>query len=148
MSLKDRLQEDMKAAMRARDKERLAAIRLILAAIKQREVDERITLDDAQVIRVLERMLKQRSESIAYFQQADRQDLVAKEAFEVDVIQHYMPAPLDEADIEALIVQAIADAGAQSIRDMGKVMARLKQDLQGRADMTDVSSRVKVRLAG
>lgn len=148
MSLKDRLQEDMKAAMRARDKERLAAIRLILAAIKQREVDERITLDDAQVIRVLERMLKQRSESIAYFQQADRQDLVAKEAFEVDVIQHYMPAPLNEADIEALIVQAIADAGAQSIRDMGKVMARLKQDLQGRADMTDVSSRVKVRLAG
>lgn len=148
MSLKDRLQEDMKAAMRARDKERLAAIRLILAAIKQREVDERITLDDAQVIRVLERMLKQRSESIAHFQKADRQDLVAKEAFEIDVIQHYMPAPLNDADIEALIAQAIADAGAQSIRDMGKVMARLKQDLQGRADMTDVSSRVKARLAG
>lgn len=148
MSLKDRLQEDMKTAMRARDKERLAAIRLILAAIKQREVDERITLDDAQVIRVLERMLKQRSESIAHFQQADRQDLVAREAFEIDVIQHYMPAPLNEADIEALITQAIADAGAQSIRDMGKVMARIKQDLQGRADMADVSSRVKARLAG
>ena len=148
MSLKDRLQEDMKTAMRARDKERLAAVRLILAAIKQREVDERITLDDAQVIRVLERMLKQRSESIAHFQKADRQDLVAREAFEIDVIQHYMPAPLNEADIEALITQAIADAGAQSIRDMGKVMARIKQDLQGRADMADVSSRVKARLAG
>ncbi len=148
MSLKDRLQEDMKTAMRARDKERLAAVRLILAAIKQREVDERITLDDAQVIRVLERMLKQRSESIAHFQKADRQDLVAREAFEIDVIQHYMPAPLNDADIEALIAQAIADAGAQSIRDMGKVMARLKQDLQGRADMADVSSRVKARLAG
>lgn len=147
MPLKSRIQDDMKTAMRAQDKERLAAIRLILAAIKQREVDERIELDDMQVIAALERMLKQRRESIAQFESAGRADLVAKEAFELAVIQSYMPAALADAEIDELIAQAIAASGAQSMRDMGKVMAQLKDRIQGRADMAAVSARVKARLS-
>ncbi len=148
MTLKDRIQDDMKAAMRAKDKERLGAIRLMLAAIQQREIDERMPLDDAQAIGVLERMLKQRRESIAQFEKAEREDLVAKEAFEVQVIQAYMPTPLSAAEIDAIVAQAIADTGAQSIRDMGKAMAVVKAKVQGRADMGAVSAMVKARLAG
>ena len=148
MSLKNRIQDDMKAAMRTRDKHRLAAIRLIMAAVKQREVDERITLDDAQLIAVLERMLKQRRESIAQFERAGRSDLVAKETFELDIIQAYMPEALSETEIEALIDSAIAATGAQSMRDMGKTMAYVKEHAQGRADMSVVSARLKSRLSG
>jgi uncharacterized protein YqeY len=146
MMLKDRIQEDMKSAMRARDKERLTAIRLILAAIKQREVDERINLDDTQVVSVLERMCKQRRESISHYQQAGREDLAAKEAFEIEVIQAYMPQALSEAEIDTLVTQAIAATGAQSVRDMGKVMSLLKSQVQGRAAMGAVSALVKARL--
>jgi uncharacterized protein YqeY len=146
MMLKDRIQEDMKSAMRARDKERLTAIRLILAAIKQREVDERIGLDDTQVVSVLERMCKQRRESISHYQQAGREDLAAKEAFEIEVIQAYMPQALSEAEIDTLITQAIAATGAQSVRDMGKVMSLLKIQVQGRAAMGAISALVKARL--
>lgn len=148
MSLKNRIQDDMKAAMRARDKDRLAVIRLIMAAVKQREVDERITLDDVQVIAVLERMLKQRRESIAQFERAGRGDLVAQETLELDIIQSYMPEALSEAEIEALIDAAIAATGAQSMRDMGKAMAYVKERAQGRADMSVVSARLKSRLVG
>ncbi len=148
MSLKNRIQDDMKFAMRAKDKDRLGTIRLILAAVKQREVDERIILDDAQVIGVLERMCKQRRESIGHYQNGGREDLAAKEAFEIEVIQAYMPQPISEAELAALIAQAIAAAGAQSVRDMGKVMGLLKNQIQGRADMTAVSALVKARLDG
>lgn len=146
MSIKDRIQQDMKDAMRARDKARLATIRLILAAIKQREVDERIELDDTQVISVLEKMIKQRRESIAQFEQAGRDDLIAKENGEIEVISPYMPAALDEAEISALIDAALSATGAASIRDMGKVMAELKPKLAGRADMGAVSALIKSRL--
>ncbi|HXH03690.1 MAG TPA: GatB/YqeY domain-containing protein [Candidatus Competibacteraceae bacterium] len=148
MSLKDRIQDDMKSAMRAQDKERLAAIRLILAAIKQREVDERITLDDAQVVAVLDKMLKQRRESIAQYEAAAREDLAAKERIEAAVIQGYMPAALSDAELDALIAAAIAATGAQSVKDMGKVMAKVKAEAQGRADMAAVSARIKSRLGG
>jgi len=147
MSLKERIQDDMKSAMRARDKERLAVIRLILAAIKQREVDERITLTDTQVISVLERMLKQRRESITQYQTAGRDDLAAKEAFEVSVIQTYMPEAFNDAEIDSIINSAIAATGAHSIRDMGKVMALIKDQVQGRADMAVISARIKARLS-
>lgn len=147
MSLKERIQDDMKSAMRARDKERLAVIRLILAAIKQREVDERITLTDTQVISALERMLKQRRESITQYQTAGRDDLAAKEAFEVSVIQTYMPEALNDAEIDSIINSAIAATGAHSIRDMGKVMALIKDQVQGRADMAVISARIKARLS-
>ena len=148
MSLKDRIQDDMKAAMRARDKQRLGAIRLILAAVKQREVDERIELNDAQVLAVLEKMLKQRRESLAQYQSAGRADLAAQEAFEIDLIQAYLPTPLSEAELDALIARAIAATGAQSVRDMGKVMAAIKDQARGRADMAAVSARVKARFGG
>ena len=146
MSLKDRIQQDVKDAMRARDKERLAAIRLITAAIKQREVDERITLDDEQVLLVLDRMCKQRRESISQFEKAGRDDLIARERSELDIIQAYMPKPLDDDEIAALIDAAMADTGASSIKDMGKVMGQLKPRLQGRADMSAVSAMIKSRL--
>ena len=146
--LKDRIQDDMKTAMRARAKERLGAIRLILAAIKQREVDERITLSDGQTLAVLEKMIKQRRESLAQYQSAGRADLAAQEAFEIDLIQSYLPAPLAEAELEALIGEAIAATGAQSVRDMGKVMAILREQAQGRADMAAVSARIKARFGG
>ena len=148
MSLKDRIQDDMKSAMRAKEKERIGAIRLILAAIKQREVDERIVLTDGQVLAVLEKMLKQRRESLAQYQSAGRADLAAQESFEIDLIQSYMPAPLSEAEIDGLIASAITTTGAQSVRDMGKVMALLRDQAQGRADMTTVSARVKARFGG
>ncbi|MCC6134524.1 MAG: GatB/YqeY domain-containing protein [Candidatus Contendobacter sp.] len=148
MSIKDRLQDDMKAAMRAKEKERLGAIRLILAAVKQREIDERIVLSDIQTLAVLEKMIKQRRESLAQYQNAGRDDLAAQEAFEIDLIQSYQPAPLSEAEVEALIAAAMAATGAQSVRDMGKVMAIIKDQAQGRADMAMVSTRIKARLGG
>lgn len=148
MPLKDRLQDDMKTALRAKDKLRLGAIRLILAAIKQREVDERIELNDIQTLAVLEKMIKQRRESLAQYQSAGREDLAAQEAFEIEIIQAYLPAPLSEADLDALIVNAVAVTGAQSVRDMGKVMALIKDQAQGRADMAVVSARVKARFGG
>ena len=148
MSLKARIQEDMKAAMRGGDKSRLATIRLIMAAIKQREVDERIELDDAQVTAVLDKLVKQRRESIDQYQSAGREDLAAKEQQEVEVIQDYLPEPLTEAEISQLIDAAIAASGASSIKDMGKVMGQLKPQLQGRADMGAVSGQVKAKLGG
>ncbi|RRQ21768.1 GatB/YqeY domain-containing protein [Thiohalobacter thiocyanaticus] len=146
MSLKAQIQEDMKAAMRGGDKSRLATIRLIMAAIKQREVDERIELDDAQVTAVLDKMVKQRRESIEQYQSAGREELAAKEQQEIEVIQDYLPEPLTEAEISQLIDDAIAASGASSIKDMGKVMGQLKPKLQGRADMGAVSGQVKAKL--
>ena len=148
MSLKDQIQDDMKVAMRAKDKNRLGPIRLIMAAIKQREVDERIELNDAQVLAVLEKMIKQRRESVIQYQSAGRSDLADQETFEIELIQSYLPAPLSEADLDALITNAIAVTGAQSVRDMGKVMALTKDQAQGRADMTLVSAKVKTRFGG
>lgn len=148
MSIKERIQDDMKAAMRAKDKNRLGVIRLILAALKQREVDERIVLDDVQVIGVLEKMIKQRRESLVHYQIAGREDLAGQESFEIDLIQSYLPTPLSEADLNAVIADAIAVTGAQSVRDMGKVMAFIKDQAQGRVDMASVSARVKARFDG
>ena len=147
MALKDRITEDMKGAMRAGHKERLAAIRLALAAIKQREVDERITLDDAQVLAVLEKMIKQRREAITQFESGGRADLVAKESAEIKVLQEYLPAQLGDAEIDALIGEAIAATGAASMKDMGKVMAAVKPKAQGRTDMGALSARIKQRLS-
>jgi uncharacterized protein YqeY len=146
--LKERLQQDMKTAMKAGDKERLGVIRLIIAAIKQREVDERIELDDTQVLAVLDKMLKQRRDSIDQFERAGREDLAAKERFEVGVCQEYMPAALSADDIDAMIAAAVASTGAAGIKDMGQVMGVLKPQMQGRADMAAVSKLVKERLAG
>jgi uncharacterized protein YqeY len=148
MSLKERITDDMKAAMRSGEKERLGAIRMITAAIKQREVDERITLDDTQVISVLEKMIKQRKESVALFLAGKRQDLADKETAEITLLQGYMPAALGEADLEALIGGAITASGAASIKDMGKVMALIKPQLAGRADMAAVGAKIKARLGG
>ena len=146
MALKERITEDMKSAMRAGEKARLATIRLALAAIKQREVDERISLDDGQVLAVLEKMIKQRREAIAQFQSGGRPDLVAKENAEIELLQGYLPAQLSEAEIDALIAKAIAATGAASIKDMGKVMAVVKPQAQGRADMGALSARIKQKL--
>jgi hypothetical protein len=146
--LKQRLDDEVKAAMRARDRERLGTLRLITAAIKQREVDERITLDDAQVLAVIDKMVKQRRESIAQFDAAGRTDLSDKERLELAILQEFLPAALGEAEIEQLVTDAIAACGAQSARDMGAVMAQLRPKVQGRADMADVSRRVKARLGG
>lgn len=148
MSLTARIQEDMKTAMRGGDKRGLGVIRLILAAIKQREVDERIVLDDTQVTVVLDKMLKQRRESISQYEQAGRTDLAEQEQFEMGVIQAYLPQPLSLAEIDTLIGQAIAETGAGGIKDMGKVMALLKPQLQGRADMSAVSAQIKAKLGG
>jgi hypothetical protein len=147
MTLKERITEDMKSAMRAGEKERLGTIRLALAGIKQREVDERITLDDGQVLAVLEKMIKQRREAITQFQAGGRADLVAKESAEITVLEAYLPARLSDAELDALIASAIASTGATSAKDMGKVMALVKSQSQGRADMGAVSSRVKEKLA-
>jgi uncharacterized protein YqeY len=147
MALKDRITEDMKTAMKAGARERLATIRLALAAIKQREVDERITLDDAQVLAVLDKMIKQRRESITQFQTGGRADLVAKETAEIAVLQGYLPAQLSEAEIDELIAQAIAATGAVSVKDMGKVMALVKPKAQGRADLGAISARIKQKLS-
>jgi hypothetical protein len=146
MALKERITEDMKTAMRAGEKERLATIRLALAAIKQREVDERITLDDGQVLSVLEKMIKQRRESVAQFESGGRPDLVARENAEITVLQGYLPAQMSSAEIDALIAEAIAASGAASMKDMGKVMAIVKPKAQGRADLGAVSARVKQKL--
>jgi uncharacterized protein YqeY len=146
MALKDRLTEDMKTAMRAADKERLGTVRLALAAIKQREVDERVSLDDAQILGVLEKMIKQRREAIAQFQSGGRADLVAKETAEIAVLQQYLPAQMEEAEIDALIAAAIQSTGAASIKDMGKVMAVVKPKAQGRTDMGALSARITQKL--
>ena len=146
MSLKERIQQDMKDAMRAADKPRLATIRLILAAIKQIEVDERRDLDDTGITIVLDRMVKQRRESISQFEKAGRTDLVDQEATELAIIQTYLPEPLSEGELNALIDEAMAQTGASSIKDMGRVMALLKPELQGRADMGAVSAMIKARL--
>lgn len=148
MSLKARLSEDMKAAMKGGDKDRLGVIRLINAAIKQREVDERIELDDPQVLAVVEKMLKQRRDSIAQFRAAGREDLATKEEFEVGVIQAYMPAQMDDAEIDAIVSKAIADSGASGAKDMGKVVGLVKPQVAGRADMGKVSALVKRKLGG
>lgn len=147
MSLKERINEDMKSAMRARETARLAAVRLLLAAIKQKEVDERIELDDAGVQTVIDKMLKQRRDSITQYAAAGRDDLVAAEKFEAEVLAAYMPAALSEGEIDAAVAAAIAATGAAAPGDMGKVMAVLKPELAGRADMSEVSKRVRARLA-
>ena len=144
--LKSQINDDMKAAMRAKEKERLGVIRLILAAIKQREVDERIELDDAQVLAVLDKMLKQRRDSIEQYNNAGRTELADKEQMEVDIIQTYMPAALSDAELDAMIQEIVAAVGASSMQDMGKVMAQLKPKVQGRADMGQVSQKVKAAI--
>jgi uncharacterized protein YqeY len=148
MSLKERIIDDMKAAMRSGEKERLGVIRMITAAIKQREVDERITLDDAQVIGVLEKMVKQRKESVVQFQAGNRPDLVDRETSEIQLLQGYLPSPLSDADLDNLIAAAMAATGASSIKDMGKVMGIVKGKAQGRADMAAVGAKIKAKLSG
>jgi len=148
MTLKSRITEDMKAAMRAHEAERLSTIRMLLAAIKQREVDERIELTDADVLGVIEKMVKQRKDSIAQFEAGKRPDLAAKERAEIDVLHAYMPAQASDAEIDAEITAALAASGASGMAAMGKVMAVLKPKLAGRADMGVVSARVKAKLAG
>jgi uncharacterized protein YqeY len=142
-ALKERLQADMKAAMKAAEKERLGVIRLILAAVKQREVDERVELDDSQITAVLDKMVKQRRESINQYEAGGRADLAAVESVEIAIIQAYLPQALTEAEIETLVRDAIAETGAAGPSGMGKVMAVLKPEMQGRADMTAVSAKVK-----
>ena len=148
MTLKERITADMKAAMRASEKERLLTIRMVQAAIKQREVDERVVLDDAQVIAVIEKMVKQRRESIAAFEQGGRADLAEKEQSEIALLQVYLPAQLSAAEIDALIKEAIASTGATSMKDMGKVMGAVKAKAAGRADMGAVSASIKAALSG
>ena len=147
MSLKQQLTEDMKTAMRGGDKDRLGVIRLILAAIKQREVDERIQLDDTQTIAVLEKMLKQRKDSVSQYDAAGREDLANVERAEMVVIEAYLPAKLSDAEVDALIEAAIAETEASSARDMGKVVAAVTTKAAGRADMAQVSARIKARLS-
>jgi uncharacterized protein len=147
MSLKARLQEDMKAALRAGAKDRLGTIRMIMAGVKQREVDERIELDDPHVLAVIDKLVKQRRESITQFQAGGRADLVAKETGELEVLQAYLPAQLTDAELDALIGEAITQSGAASIKDMGKVMGLIKAKAQGRADMGAVGARIKARLS-
>jgi uncharacterized protein YqeY len=148
MSLKARITEDMKSAMKAKETARLGAIRLLLAAIKQKEVDERIELDDAQVIAVIEKMLKQRKDSITQYEAAQRQDLADAEKAEVAVLSAYMPQAMGADEVAAIVAKAIADSGAQAPADMGKVMALVKPQIAGRADMGEVSKLVKAKLAG
>jgi uncharacterized protein YqeY len=148
MTLKERITEDMKTAMRSGEKDRLAVIRLLQAAIKQREVDERITLDDVQVTSVLEKMIKQRKESVVAFEKGARADLVAKENAEIAVLQPYLPAQLSDAELDTIIAGAISSTGAASIKDMGKVMAVVKSKAAGKADMGAVGARIKAKLGG
>jgi uncharacterized protein len=147
MTLKERITEDMKSAMRAGEKDRLGVVRLILSGIKQREVDERITLDDSQVLTVLEKMAKQRKESITQFESGGRADLVAKESAELLVIQSYLPAQMSDSELDALIAEAMAATGATTIKDMGKVMGIVKGKAAGRADMGAVGARIKQKLS-
>ncbi len=144
--LKLRIQEDIKSAMRARDRARLGALRQVSAAIKQREVDERITLDSPGIVAVLQKMLKQRRDSLAHFESAGRDDLASQEAFEIELIEAYMPAPLSQQEIQTLIADALAETGAWSMKDMGRVMAWLKPRVQGRADMKQLSASVREKL--
>jgi uncharacterized protein YqeY len=148
MPLRQQITEDMKTAMRAKEAQRLGAIRLLLAAMKQREVDERIELSDEQVVAVIEKMLKQRRDSIAQYEAAGRQDLADNEKFEVSVLQGYMPQALSNTEIDALISAAVASSGAVGVKDMGKVMALVKPQMAGRADMGKVSALIKSRLGG
>ncbi len=144
--LLDRIKDDMKQAMRDRAKERLSTIRLILAAVKQQEVDRRVILEEAEVLAILDKMVKQRRDSIEQFDKAGRDDLSSKEKFEIEVIQNYLPQPLSEQEISELIAEAITETGAESMRDMGKVMGILKPKMQGRADMGKVSGVIKSQL--
>jgi uncharacterized protein len=146
--LKGRITEDMKTAMRSGEKERLGVIRMVTAAIKQREVDERISLDDSQVLTVLEKMIKQRKESVSSFQAGNRPDLVEKETAEIALLQTYLPSQLSEAEVDALIADAIKTTGAASVKDMGKVMGIIKGKAQGRADMAAVGAKIKAKLSG
>lgn len=148
MSLKDRIQEDMKAALRAKDAARLSAVRLLLAALKQKEVDERKELTDADVLAVIEKMIKQRRESIVQYEKAARADLAAQEQFEIDVLQGYLPRQMSAAELEQAVADALAETGAGSVKDMGKVMALLKPRLAGRADIGKVSALVRAKLGG
>ena len=148
MSLKARITEDMKAAMRSGEKDRLSCIRMLQAGIKQREVDERVELDDTQVLAVIDKMIKQRKESVAQFQAGNRADLVAKESAEIDVLTGYLPAQLGAAELDAMVKDAIAATGAASMKDMGKVMGILKPKVQGRTDMGALSARIKSALGG
>ena len=147
MSLKNRIQDDMKAALRARDAARLSAVRLLLAALQQKEVDERVELSDADVLGVIEKMLKQRRESIAQYEKAARADLAAQERFEIGVLEAYLPQRMGEAEVAQAVAAAIAESGASGVKDMGKVMALLKARLAGKADMGKVSALVKARLS-
>ena len=148
MALREQLTEDIKTAMKARETERLNALRLLSAAVKQREVDERITLDDAAMVSVIEKMIKQRKDSISQYEKAQRQDLADKEKYEISVIEAYMPKQLSQAEVEAVIAEVIASTGAKSAADMGKVMGAVKPRLAGKADMGKVSALVKAKLAG
>ena len=148
MALREQLNEDIKTAMKAREADKLAALRLMLSAVKQREVDERITLDDAAVISVVEKMIKQRKDSISQYEKAARQDLADKEKYEISVIEAYLPQQLSQAEVEAVVAEAIASTGAKSAADMGKVMGVVKPRLAGKADMGKVSGLVKAKLAG
>lgn len=147
MSLKVRISDDMKSAMKAKETQRLAAIRLLMAAIKQKEVDERVELDDAAIVVVIDKMLKQRRDSISQYEAAQRQDLADKEKAEMTVLMAYMPQQLSEAEIDVLVDKAVVDSAAASMQDMGKVMGLLRPQLAGRADMALVSARIKARLA-
>jgi len=147
MALREQLNEDIKTAMKAREADRLAALRLMLSAVKQREVDERITLDDAGVVSVVEKMIKQRKDSIAQYEKAARQDLADKEKYEISVIEAYLPKQLSQAEVEVVVAEAIASTGAKSPADMGKVMGVVKPKLAGKADMGKVSAIVKSKLA-
>jgi uncharacterized protein YqeY len=148
MSLKDQILNDMKAAMRSGEKTRLGVIRLITSAIKQREVDERISLDDTAVMAILEKMIKQRRDSIAQFQAGGRPELAEVESSEIAILQAYLPEALSESELDAIILSAIGESGAAGIKDMGKVMALVKPKVQGRADMGAVSGKIKAKLAG
>ena len=148
MSLKTRVQDDMKAALRAREAARLSALRLLIAAIKQREVDERIELDDAGVVQAVEKLVKQRRDAAEQYDKAGRAELAAAERFEVEVLSAYLPAAMEAAELDAAIDAAVAESGATGAADMGKVMGLLKARVAGRADMTEVSRRVRARLAG
>lgn len=147
MTIKERINSDLKDAMRARDQHKLDALRLITAAIKQIEVDERIEVDEARMIVILDKLAKQRNESITQFKSAGRDDLVQQEQFELDILHHYLPEPLSDAEIKKLVDQAFVDVDAKAMSDMGKVMAQLKPLMQGRADMSKVSAMIKAKLS-
>ncbi len=143
MTLRDQLQNQVKEAMKSQDKPLLSVLRLIMAAIKQKEIDERITLDDSQILVILDKMVKQRRESISQYQAAKRDDLVKQEEYELSIIQRYLPEPLSEAELDALIKEAIASVDAKTMQDMGKVMALLKPQVQGRTDMGSLGNKIK-----